>query len=247
MIAHPVTQVPSQHLPVRSKTYPLRDSAKKSRRAKHGEGLDAAELYKRLNELIKQDRGRYFLGHQYPKPNRATISSKPYHHVPQTAARDFTRTTAIKTDRDKPGLLFSQSLPTPNTSAQLYEHRDAWQGPKASSFDLPGSHATVKRSWDAAGLQRSKTSGKERLMLDRYRDRIKGHGENIYDSLVEARIAIRRSSTGDVVSEHLPTIDLGIQPGSHALAHKITRQHLEDKTDCTYNQEPPLSLILSWA
>lgn len=70
-------------------------------------------------------------------------------------------------------------------------------------------------------------------MEERYRKQVKGYSENIYDSLVEAREGIRRSSTGDVGSEHLPTVDLGIQPGSHALAHKITRQHLDDKTDCT--------------
>lgn len=219
-------------MPVRTKS--LRGPQRKRRRAKHGEPLDAIELCRRLEELKRQDRiSPQALAYRSPRKKRPVVSSAPYHHVPRTAAKDFTRTT------------FSQSLPAPDSIMGGLKHGKPPQVFKSSNCGFPRSEAQVcnrcslvpsqslERPLSAGVLRYYKTSVSDGSRIERCQSQAWSHSENVYDSLMGTHEGVRRLSTGDVENGHLTNAELELQPGSHALAHKITRHHLDDKTDWT--------------
>ena len=79
-------------LPARASTYPLRQPRNVAPRIRQDEFLDIAELCRRLEELRGQ---RWGHARQVSLPSIATpiLENVPYRHVPQTAAKDFIRTT----------------------------------------------------------------------------------------------------------------------------------------------------------
>ena len=193
------------------------------------------ELCRRLNELKRQDRTTSpdAFAYQSPRKKRPVVSSGPYHHVPRTAAKGFTRTT------------ISQSLPAPNSTVKGLKHGKSPQVLRSSNGDFPHSEAQVcnscshipsqslRRPLSAGLLQYYKTSGSDGSSLERCQSQAWEHSENVFDSLMGTREGVRRLSTGDLENGHPPNAELELQPGSHALAHKITRHHLDDKTDWT--------------
>ena len=85
----------------------------------------------------------------------------------------------------------------------------------------------------AGVLQHYKTSISDRSRLEHHQSQAWEHSESFLESLKGTCEGLRRLSTGDVENGHPPNAELELQPGSHALAHKITGQHLDDKTDWT--------------
>lgn len=246
MIAYAVIQAPFS-LPVGSKTHHPREPHR-NRGTTHDKALDAAELCRRLHALRRQDRtGRYTPDIRQPKWKQPIVSSGPYHHVPCTAARDFTRTTALKVEFDKAAIPLSQSLPArscrvPGFARRSPSRRDsdskygiAESNPKTKDRLSLTSKQTFRRPRDAAGLQ---IPGNDKSRMALRKDQVREPGDTMYDSLVETRGGGRRSSTGNVCSdsEHLAGVEHGLQPGTNVLAHKITRQHLEDKAAADWTQ-----------
>ena len=213
-------------MPIRTK--PSCEPQRKRRRAKHGEPLDVVELCKRLNELKRQERtGPHALAYQSPRKKRPVVSSRPYRHVPRTAAKDFTRTTV------------SQSLPAPNSTMDGLKHGKPPQAFKNSNRGFPRKRCSLvpsqslERPLSASVLQHYKNSINDGSGSERCQSQPRGNSKNVFDSLIGTREGVPRLSAGDVENGHPPNAELELQPGSHALAHKITRQHLDDKTDWT--------------
>ena len=219
-------------MPVSTKAF--RDPQRKRRRAKRGEPLDAIELRRRLEELQRQDRtSSHALAYQSPRKKRPIVSSGPYHHVPRTAAKDFTRTTV------------SQLLPAPDSAMEGLKPRKPPPMSKSSNRGFPRSEAEVcnrcslvpnqnfERPLSASALQHYNNSVTEGYRIGRCKNQAWRHSDNVFYSLMGTREGVRRLSTGDVENGHPPNAELELQPGSHALAHKITRHHLDDKTDWT--------------
>ena len=67
------------------------------------------------------------------------------------------------------------------------------------------------------------------------KDMVTGRKGSTYEHLFKTPGKARHASSDNASSgvEHMPTIEQEPQPDVHALAHKITRQHLEDKADWT--------------
>ena len=219
-------------MPLRTKI--PRDPQRKHRRAKHGEPLDAVELCRRLSELKRQDRtSPHTLAYQSPRNKRPAVSSGPYHHVPRTAAKDFTRTT------------LSQSLPAPNSTmkglkqgkpARVFENSthgfSRLEDQNCNRCSLVPSLG-LETPLNGGVLQHCKTSVNDESRFERCQCPACGHNENVFDSLMGTREGVRRLSTGDVVNGYQTNAELELQPGSPVLAHKITGHHLDDRTDWT--------------
>ena len=175
------------------------------------------------------------------------VSSGPYHHVPCTAAKDFARTTGSKVERAKASALLSHSLPAtrsrPHTPKQAGPFRRITStkygfakpgNPPMNRLSFPTSQG-VRMSRKAASPQCPELSDGSGSLIVLQKDTVMGRKGSTYDHLFKTAGSVRHASSDNASSgiEHVSTIEHEPQSDVHALAHKITRQHLEDKADWT--------------
>ena len=195
--------------------------------------------------MKRQDRtGHYSLEFRQPRRCRPDVSSGPYHHVPRTAARDFTRTTGPKAEKKEADASMFQSQSTINARLKSEKPRPSADCGKkipsgTTTTTLPPIHddclasdQDLPKKQGTAVLQHGKDLEHARLRKPRLRQRARRNSENVYHSLLQGHELRRRLSTGDM-DQHLLNVESEPQPGSHALAHRITKQHLDDRVDWT--------------
>ncbi|KAI9820625.1 MAG: hypothetical protein M1827_004994 [Pycnora praestabilis] len=91
-ITGPVDTTAANLLPIRSRTYPLQES-KTDGRVKQGEPFDPEDLCRRLERhRLKKHEEQEERRRRRERAERFAVKG-PYHHTPQYAAVDFTRTT----------------------------------------------------------------------------------------------------------------------------------------------------------
>lgn len=91
----------------------------------------------------------------------------------------------------------------------------------------------ISQGRKAASPQCAELSDGNGSLMVLQKDIVVGLKGNTYDHLFKTPGSVRHASSekASFGIEHMPTIEP--QPDVHALAHKITRQHLEDKADWT--------------
>ena len=187
------------------------------------------ELCRRLNELNRQGHINRGVSGSHLKKRKPALPSGPYRHVPLNAAKDFTRTTNSNRGQEKTASQRLRSLPGPNKTVRNYKDREAYRMSKEASQVSPLMSQQNGKSLDQACARRSRISGQDGLDTEPSRDRARTRSENFYDTLLSDFDGMHRLNDGD--NETRQSVELELQSGLHALAHKITRQHLEDRAD----------------
>ena len=103
-----------------------------------------------------------------------------------------------------------------------------------SRFSVPTSRG-VRMSRKAAIPQSAELSGGDGSLMVLQKDIVMGRKGSRYDEMFKTPGSVRHASSenGSSGFENMPTIEHELQPDVHVLAHRITRQHLEDKADWT--------------
>ena len=243
-------------MPARANNSSFRHPRKATRNNKHTGNFDVVELCKRLEEIRRKQRavswsGRPKAAEELQSPAKV---NEPYRHVPQTAATDFTRTTAPALGRARHSYRLSGPLTLSYTNAKS-DTNDGWKLEKKSSVasgreipefqrnscnrmsiasgqlateskHLPSSdHVLLRKS---AALKDRSTTRKETRSTHAEKQ-----AAHVYHSLLEADVRFRMLSMGDIDQADLEGVDLSLRQDTPALAHKITRQHLDDRTNWT--------------
>ena len=237
-------------LPARASTYPLRQPRNVAPRIRQEESLDIAELCRRLEALRRQRRGH---ARQVSLPSTPTtiLENVPYRHVPQTAAKDFIRTTT----REMPETNCARSLsPDPLGSRRIERgnrrkstHRLSL-GPRCGLTDLEpvlcrplpiSDELTTARSGQRSSAERAPSSVvrgcKPRTDPNSAQIEKKVHNSDrhIYDTLMGADENCRGGSLGDVDCLDGTSVKPSFPDEVPIVAHKISRRHLEDRADWT--------------
>jgi len=237
---------------VRATTHLPHDLRHVAPRSKHGQALNAAELCKRLEALKKERRAAAYKAKREAKKQGQT--SVPYHHVPQYAAKDFARTMSPEVQGKKESQFLSSSLPGFQKIHEAYLQKSTKrlslkadcgltdrEVKSSNSLSVASKH-TTSRSKRIPGLEdgqnlgrRAPRSGPNMKKVQHERGTEKS-GHHIYESLPEADEGFQRLSTSDRVPIELATIESVLHRDIPVLAHKITRQHLEDRAGSDWTQ-----------
>lgn len=207
-----------------------------ARRSKHGQALNAAELCRRL-EALEMERGAADRkAKRESKEQRQT--SVPYHHVPQHAAKDFARTTSSEVQRKRESQALSSSLPSfgqvDDTCRQNIKRQSL--GPNfAPKHTLARSEGTSGLDYGQSMGRRASRSGLDVNKVQHER-RTEKSGHLIYESLLGADEGFRRLRIREGVLTELATIESVLHEDVTVLAHKINRQHLEDRAGADWTQ-----------
>ncbi|KAL8822643.1 MAG: hypothetical protein Q9191_006621, partial [Dirinaria sp. TL-2023a] len=218
--------------------------------------LDVIELCKRLEEIRRHQRAATWSGRsKAAEMERApTKVGEPYRHIPQTAATDFTRTTTPALGRStrshrlsaplilSPTNIKSEKNVTGKLEKRLSEGSDGesteCQKSLCNRMSIASTQPATRsqhRPGSDQGLLRRRTTLKDRSTTrketrSKTADKQTGH---VYRSLLEADARFQMLSMGDIDHTDLEGIDLGLRQDAPALAHRITRQHLDDRTNWT--------------
>lgn len=243
-------------MPARANGSSFRDSQKATRICKATGDFDIAELCKRLEEIGTHQRAASWLGRpsaaeELRAPKKV---AEPYRHVPQTAATDFTRTTApalgrprqsnklsgpltlpytkVKSDTDDSGKL--EKRPAEGSGRGIAEYRRKPCNRMSIASAQPATQSKHFLSSDHGLLRRSATlkdrSATKEQTSSKHAEKQAGH---VYHSLLETDVRFRMLSMGDIDHAELEGVNLGLRQDAPSLAHKITRQHLDDRTNWT--------------
>ena len=236
-------------LPARASTCPLRQPRNVAPRIRQDESLDIAELCRRLEALRRQ---RWGHARQLSLPSTAApiLQNVPYRHVPQTAAKDFIRTTT----RELPEMNFARSISPDPLGSRRIEcgnrrksiHRLSL-GPSCDLAELepvlcnpiPIGDIPTARPGQRSGAELA--SGSEVRGRKPKTDRNSAQNEkkvhesdrHVYDTSMGADESCRGVSPGDVDGLDGTSIKPSFPDDVPIVAHKIGRRHLEDRPDWT--------------
>ena len=243
-------------MPVRASDYSFRKAQKATRIGKPRADFDVVELCKRLEEIRGQQRAAAWSGRLKAagELRAPTKTIEPYHYVPQTAAKDFTRTTAPASAR--PGHPHrqseSRSLSHPGNRGDTSDRRKLEKrqslGASRELAEFERKHysrMSIASMQPAILLERPLNSDhgqwrKSPISKDDSAPRpearskhVDNQSDHVYQSLLEADDGFRLLNMGDIDHADLEGAGLESRLSQDApiLAHKITRQHLEDRTN----------------